>query len=493
MKTKITLSFTFMMLVFFCKAQMTVTQTPPTDIIQNHLIGQGVFADSINYNGSIQQLGSFTGGAAGIDSGIIMTTGNVVGPWQPASVFKSSAMNGNTDPDLASIVAPLQIKDASVLEFDFKVGSDSVKFNFVFSSEEYNDYVNTSFNDVFGFFISGPGITGKKNIALIPGTTIPVSINNVNNGGPYSGAATGPCTNCNYFVDNVSGTTFVGDGYSTVLTAQVAVQPCAIYHIKLAIADVADQAFDSFVMLEDNSFQACAAPRIMANNNPIINSDTLFILYGDSITLSASQCANYMWSNGATTQTVSVAQSGSYSVTVSNGNCFAAYNTVIVETVVMPTPVISYSASIISSTVTDPAYTYTWYLDGTLISGANNSTTNFIGIGCYLLVITDVHGLVVSSNLLCLTATGISYVATDKAAMLLPNPVTQNAKLLFNNKSSEQMTLKIYAADGALVKQDKTNEEQFFIKRENLKAGFYFYEISNRNNEIVFKGKMMVQ
>lgn len=475
------------------KAQMTVdtTQTP-NDLIQNHLLGAGVYVDSITYAGSLNQMASFINGGAGISNGIIMTNGKNTGPWAPASLWRSTAMNNNSDPDLAAIVAPQTIHDASVLEFDFKVGSDSVKFNFVFSSEEYNDYVNTSFNDVFGFFISGPGIIGNQNIALIPGTNTPVSINNVNNGGPYSGVSSGPCTNCNYYIDNVLGSTFAGDGYTTVLTAQVAVQPCTVYHIKLAIADVADQAFDSFVMLEDNSFQACSTPRIMANNVPATN-DTLFILQGDSVQLSAIQGPNYMWSNGATTQSIYASQSGNYTVAVTNGNCFALFNALQVEAVVMPTPVITYATAVINSTVTDLAYSYTWYLDGTLITGANSSTLNVTAPGCYLLVITDVHGLKVSSNLLCLTAAGINYVATEKAAMLIPNPVTQNAKLLFNNKGKEQMTLKIYSVDGSVVKQDITNEEQFNIVKGNMNAGVYFYEITNTKAAIIYKGKMIIQ
>lgn len=491
MKKITTLVLLFTALVGKAQMVLDTTQTP-TDLIQNHLIGAGVYVDSVTYAGSLNQIAAFTGGGAGISNGILMTTGNTSGPFSPASLFKSGTMNNNSDPDLAAIVAPQPTKDASVLEFDFKVGSDSVKFNFVFSSEEYNDYVNTTFNDVFGFFISGPGIIGNKNIALIPGTNTPVSINNVNNGGPYGGVSSGPCSNCNYYIDNVLGSTFAGDGYTTVLTAQVAVQPCTVYHIKLAIADVADQAFDSFVMLEDNSFQACSAPRIMANNVPTTN-DTLFILQGDSVQLSAIQGPNYMWSTGATTQSVYASQSGNYSVAITNGNCFAAFNNVQVATVVMPTPVITYAAALISSTVTDLAYTYTWYLDGTLISGANTSTLNVTAPGCYLLVITDVHGLTVSSNLLCLTAAGINYVVSEKAAMLIPNPITQNAKLLFNNSQNEQMTLKIYGVDGAVVKQDVTTDEQFNIAKGNMNAGVYFYEVSNSNSSIVYKGKMIIQ
>ena len=116
-----------------------------------------------------------------------------------------------------------------------------------FASEEYPEYVN-QFNDVFAFFISGPGITGpyssptgfpggSANIALLPGTTTPVTINNVNNGDNdcFSGGPSGPCVNCAFYVDNCNGTTVEFDGFTTKLEAKIPVNPCQTYHLKLAI------------------------------------------------------------------------------------------------------------------------------------------------------------------------------------------------------------------------------------------------------------------
>ena len=70
--------------------------------------------------------------------------------------------------------------DVAILEFDFTPTTDHVSFEYAFASEEYCDYVNSEYNDVFGFFISGPGINGSKNIALIPGSSDNVAINSVN-------------------------------------------------------------------------------------------------------------------------------------------------------------------------------------------------------------------------------------------------------------------------------------------------------------------------
>lgn len=488
---KITSTLILMAFAFFCKAQMTIAVASDTDMVQNHLLGNGVFASNITSAGNPFQFGTFTGCAAGIDSGILLTSGQVGGPWAPAPYFRSSSMNNNSDPSLALLVSPNPVKDAAVLEFDFKVASDSVKFNFVFSSEEYNDYVNTSFNDVFGFFISGPGIVGEQNIALIPGTTTLVSINNVNNGNSI-GVAAGPCTNCAYYVDNVAGTTFAGDGYTTVFTAQAAVQPCTLYHIKLAVADVSDQAFDSFVMLEDNSFQACPAPRLSANNIPL-TVDSIFICQGNSVQLSSLQGPNYIWSTGETTQAITVNQTGDYTATVHEGTCNSISRTIHVEVSNLPTPVLTNAGAIITSSVTNVGYTYKWYKDGNLITGATDSIYTVNTGGCYTVSVTDASGCAVTSNPLCLTFAGLTYVEESNAAQLIPNPFSQNATLTFNNPNKEKMTLKVFDATGKLMKQDSTTSTQFEIKKGNLQAGIYSYQITNTAKQVVYKGRMVIE
>jgi len=75
----------------------------------------------------------------------------------------------NGDQNLASAIGfPLnQLYDAAILEFDFLPLGDSIRFRYLFSSEEYTPlYACPSgggFNDAFAFFISGPGFTGMQN------------------------------------------------------------------------------------------------------------------------------------------------------------------------------------------------------------------------------------------------------------------------------------------------------------------------------------------
>jgi gliding motility-associated-like protein len=323
-------------------AQLSLVNTGPTTTptaLVNAILGGGVQASNITYTGSALSRGRFTSNATniGMPDGIVLSTGEPNMPAAPASLFKSSAGNNNSDPQLAALVSPQTVRDAAVLEFDFSVASDTVKFEYVFGSEEYNDYVNTSFNDVFGFFINGPGLPANKNLAIVPGTTnTAVSINNINNGGPYAGLSSGPCTNCAYFVDNVNGSQVFLDAFTTVLQAKTAVQPCELYHIKLAIGDVSDQAFDSDVFIKGSSFASVGLISSFANGVPININDTIYGCPGGTVTLNLNPASNYFWSTGESTQSIVVnvppvgAPAQSYSAYVTNPplyTCFAFTNT----------------------------------------------------------------------------------------------------------------------------------------------------------------------
>lgn len=237
--------------------------------VQNVLLGSCVTATNVQFIGYTDTLGGSAAGtfngsgtSLGLSGGVLLSSGAAqfaVGPDNANSAGQGNLLGG--DPDLNALASPFTTYDAAVLEFDFVPQSDTLRFNYIFGSEEYPEYVNAGYNDVFGFFISGPGISGPfsggaVNIALIPGTATPVAIDNVNNGYSAYEPSTGPCNNCAYYTDNSSGPAVQYDGHTTVLTAQVVVTPCQTYHIKLAIADAGDGALDSGVFLEEGSFSA---------------------------------------------------------------------------------------------------------------------------------------------------------------------------------------------------------------------------------------------
>jgi gliding motility-associated-like protein len=278
--------FVFFLLAVFIStgiyAQLTVSNTmTPQQLVQNVLVGTGVTVNNITYTGVAGSIGSFTTGATptnlGFPSGIIMSSGLVNGTpaiGSPATDFASdqTLYPLGSDPDLQTLIPSYTIYDAAVLEFDFVPLSDTIKFRYVFGSEEYPEWVGSSFNDVFGFFVTGPNPSGGNytnyNIAKIPGSAIPVAINNVNNGTTNSG----PCSNCAYYINNSSGATIVYDGFTTVLTAWCSVLPCLTYHLKLAIGDAGDGSYDSGVFLEANSFSTTTVQIDTSFSSPSVST-----------------------------------------------------------------------------------------------------------------------------------------------------------------------------------------------------------------------------
>ena len=244
---------------YTASAQLVVdTSLSIQQLVDDVLVGNGISSSNITFSGAKISVGKFTGGNTtniGIDEGILLTTGSVYNAIGPNNV-QNKTLNtvGGSDPQLASLVPGYSVNDAAVIEFDFVPVSDTIKLKYVFASEEYPEWVGSSYNDVFGFFISGPNPSGgnynNHNLALVPGTTLPVTVNNINNGPLNSG----PCTNCQYYVNNNGGTTIQYDGFTTVLTAYLVVTQCASYHIKIAIGDVGDHSFDSGIFLKSNSF-----------------------------------------------------------------------------------------------------------------------------------------------------------------------------------------------------------------------------------------------
>lgn len=294
------------------QSQMVVDNSlTVADYVQNILLGENITVSNITYNGlpantvSVQ-IGSFTAPNCNmpITSGMIMSTGQAVAAAGPNNTSGASTnadfLEVGDDPDLLSLATSngaLDINDWAIIEFDFVPLGDTLRFNYVFGSDEYDDFVGDGvYNDVFGFFISGPGIigpysNGAENIAVVPGTDIPVGINTVNNG---EGNA-GPCSNCEYYIQEYSdqyastnlddpafadSTNIQFDGFTQVLTAMAIVQCGQTYHIKLAICDGTDPSLDSGVFLQEDSF----------TSNIIVQVDLNFPVGGPNGNMTYEDC-----------------------------------------------------------------------------------------------------------------------------------------------------------------------------------------------------------
>lgn len=240
----------------------------PAQAVQEILIGAGIQAFNITFNGSApnalvptNSVREFNAGATAfpIQSGVLMQTQGA------PTVFN--------DADLVAL-AGQNVTNGVIIEFDFIPQGDTLSFNYIFASSEYTSYTCSSFNDVFGFFISGPGISGPYssnavNIATVPGGSIPVGINTVNSGNAgFNNAANCSAQDPNWQANAVYFTTTYNpiftatngvanfNGATITLAANSSLVCNQTYHIKLAIANAVDQALDSGVFLEANSFSS---------------------------------------------------------------------------------------------------------------------------------------------------------------------------------------------------------------------------------------------
>jgi hypothetical protein len=250
---------------------LTVTTTTDATSLANTLVGSGVTITSATLTGAANQQGTFSGaaGAIGIDSGVILTSGDArLAPGPNGSDGDGASLGTAGDADLNALIPGFTTFDANVLSITFTTNTGNLFFSYVFASEEYNEFVNSSFNDVFGFFIDG------VNIALIPGTNTPVSINNVNCGNPYNPAGGTNCAlfNNNELQDVVPFFDIAYDGFTNVFTASITGLTIGASHtIKLAIADAGDTVLDSAVFLKAGSFSS-------VDPNPVPEPATLALL-----------------------------------------------------------------------------------------------------------------------------------------------------------------------------------------------------------------------
>ena len=230
------------------------TITPQQMVTDFFNTGQ-VTVSNVQFTGAAGAAAFFDASNTDLDllAGLMLSSGRCADAANPAYYFASTNNDTDGDSDLNDENQNLfPTFDAAALEFDLVSQTDTLCFIYRFGSEEYPEYVCSSFNDIFAFFVEGPGYSGKTNIALVPGDTLPVAINNVNSG---NGINPCPPVHNEFYVpyDTLMGEDAAYDGFTTTLPAKFVVQPGETYHVKLAIADAGDPIFDSGVFIAINS------------------------------------------------------------------------------------------------------------------------------------------------------------------------------------------------------------------------------------------------
>lgn len=279
---------------FTANAQIVVQNSgDPAELATNLAFTSNLEVFNVTFSGDSNQFGLFNAENSNIpiDYGIVLGTGdvtNVIGPNLSTSSTLGGGNFGASDVDIELLV-PGVYNDAAVLEFDFISTTDtSITIEFVFGSDEYNNYVCTQYTDGVGVFLSGPGFDGPFsnnaiNLATVPGTGSPVSINSINSGAPgvYGDEAT--CfaadslwmENSVYFYNNeiipCPGETQL-DGFTVTIANTAILVPGEVYHLKIVIADAADTSVDSAIFLKGISIEGCTNESAL-NFNPLAVTD----------------------------------------------------------------------------------------------------------------------------------------------------------------------------------------------------------------------------
>ena len=476
-------------------------------LIDNAFIGNGVVTSNHSFTGDPTQIGFFSDslGFIGMDSGFVLTTGGVdsIGVLG-INYFLSSDLFGGSDADLLTIAnsVPAMIgqfftvgstQDVAILEFDFVPSSDTVKFNYVFASEEYLIFINSAFNDVFAFLISGPGISGPYaspsafpngaiNIAEVPNSnpSLPITVSTIND-----------TTNSQYYNHDIVSQVSAFNGYTDVFTAKAVVTACATYHIKLAIADGSDGIYDSGVFFEAGSFNSIepgAPTAVVSTTDVLCNADSNGIA---SLCIQGGTAPYSINWNGANPNALSA---GTYSVTIIDnvGLSSTTSFTINEPTALITTisqPILDLEANGIGGT---PNFSYQWLFANIVVgtSATYTPTQN----GDYFAVITDMNGCIDTSAIFTVTniVSGISEYFSDKL-IVYPNPFTDKTTLQLLNPSNKLLALSLFDQTGRKIKDFSFSNEKntIVIERKNLAKGIYMLMIITKN--YTSKSKLIVK
>jgi hypothetical protein len=235
----------------FAQDTITYSNVQDLDLVMANIFGiQCAGVSNLSQQANPISIGRFeTGDSVGVHSGVVLSTGAIYQSGQASGNQNSVNLNmpGDADIDYFGMLQGFNYPsfDATIIEFDFTPSiTDTIRFNYIFASEEYPEYVYQNFTDRFLFLVSEDG-GAYENIAKIPNTSTTVEINTINQ---YQ--------NTNLYVDNSFGSTsgnFVFDGYTVPLEAKFFAEIGVSYHIKLVISDINDALYDSAIFLEEQS------------------------------------------------------------------------------------------------------------------------------------------------------------------------------------------------------------------------------------------------
>jgi hypothetical protein len=506
---KLLFSFLLFASALASKAQFNVDSVSnQIGAVEDLFLANGIFVNNISFIGDSAQLGWLTDGdsiSLGIDEGLVLSTGIAANVSNGTNLPGGNWSTLSTNTNLSSLTG-FQTYDLAQLDFDFIATGDSMTFQFVFGSNEYPEWVGSNFNDIFGFFVNGPGIVGPNNngavnLALVPGTNQVVSINTIN-----------ATMNANLYHDN---STFAipnlfCDGYTVPMYAALGnLVVGETYHITLAIADASDAALDSWVFLGGNSFQQFCTVNFMEESNDRgaqqcllsqVKADLDYTVFCGTITLENQSQVNmnvanayYDMGDGNTipanaTDVYSYTTPGNYTVklvyqTVDGFTSKYTLGTFPISEIMPIEPIISQNGSVVSIDNYDPSWLVSWFVssDGGLtytelegITTPSFDVTGVVADGAFIYAGIS-NGCL--NNSVAQMVVGVNEL-NENSFSVYPQPADQE---IFFSNVNELKTVRAFDATGKQVLME--NNVSSVLNVSTLSPGFYVLHVTNRSGK----------
>lgn len=236
---------------------LTIVKTFNAQALAECLLGPGLTVTGATLTAAVPAVGAFTTGTdvLGLEAGVVLSTGDI-DSLPSTNLFEDTSTDNLApgDPSLDALLDPgngIVSYDAATLVIDFTAGAPvTLDFSYVFGSEEYNEFVDDLFNDVFAIFLDGTA--PANNIALTSGACasspgLKIAINSVNCG--TDGTDTS-APNCACFRDNTGAALETSlDGLTQVFVASAPLTAGA-HQLKFVIGDAADSIYDAAVFIK---------------------------------------------------------------------------------------------------------------------------------------------------------------------------------------------------------------------------------------------------
>ena len=254
----------------------------------------------------------------------------------------------------------------------------------------------------------------------------------------------------------------------------------------------------SVTVTDNNGCSASSsATTVNVSNAPIptVTASATQACSGDVITLTSSTADSYSWSNGDTTQSIQVTNTGSYSVTTTNSDACAgvgASDAVTVTFTATPTAAGSFTTNgniVTFSNTSTGASSYSWDFGDFTNSSASAPVHAYALNGNYQVVLTAINGNCTDTIVLNVAITvSIEELMGLSNLTVYPNPASETAVISFDNTLGNSFDIQLIDQLGRVIMSQNgvqaSGSNLVTIDLTNLSDGLYSIQLTSNQNTI---------